>query len=428
MCEARGLPVERIGVVDEGSTSVEVQGQFTVCLEELRSTSEGVLPGLFGWSAGGTEPLSGESPRRNPRTPTARTAPSPSGPGRRSLVRLDFGGVAFAALFFCLSLTPSLLPAGLDLSGSDRWHQRLHRLCHRRGRRKGPPPHRITFIDEWWPPPKRTLNALKVGHRRRGDRGVRVDAGARGGVATSGIGRDGPREVRQTLGYLRTLVAAVLVGGVCVSTARVLNDVVKFLARKFIRRWHLHQETAMFLSAPRSSSSWSSPSSTACCTTVFCGWQPGVSSRRTPRRGIGISQPARCPRSPAVQRLSRPGTPLGFKGRNFVATGPHGDELTKAERAAGRGADPGVRGPADRRRDKARADVLVRELNAPGRSSARCSSSSRPPAPDGSTRRRKGARTDVQRRHRPGRMQYSYLPSWISFLGDREKSCSPAAR
>jgi phosphoribosylformylglycinamidine synthase len=48
MCEARGLPAARIGVVDQGSDAVEVQGQFTVSLEELRSTSEGVLPGLFG--------------------------------------------------------------------------------------------------------------------------------------------------------------------------------------------------------------------------------------------------------------------------------------------------------------------------------------------------------------------------------------------
>jgi phosphoribosylformylglycinamidine synthase subunit PurL len=48
MCEARGLPVTRIGVVDQGSTEVEVQGQFTVSLAELRRTSEGVLPGLFG--------------------------------------------------------------------------------------------------------------------------------------------------------------------------------------------------------------------------------------------------------------------------------------------------------------------------------------------------------------------------------------------
>jgi phosphoribosylformylglycinamidine synthase len=48
MCEARGLPATRIGVSDEGSDSVEVQGLFTVTLEELRSTSEGVLPRLFG--------------------------------------------------------------------------------------------------------------------------------------------------------------------------------------------------------------------------------------------------------------------------------------------------------------------------------------------------------------------------------------------
>ncbi|MGB2920970.1 MAG: phosphoribosylformylglycinamidine synthase subunit PurL, partial [Mycobacterium sp.] len=52
MCQARGLPATRIGVVDEGpdggETTIEVQGQFTVTLEELRRTSEGVLPGLFG--------------------------------------------------------------------------------------------------------------------------------------------------------------------------------------------------------------------------------------------------------------------------------------------------------------------------------------------------------------------------------------------
>ncbi|KAA0109229.1 phosphoribosylformylglycinamidine synthase subunit PurL [Mycolicibacterium sp. P1-5] len=48
MCEARGLPATRIGVSDPGSESVEVQGLFTVTLQELRATSEKVLPGLFG--------------------------------------------------------------------------------------------------------------------------------------------------------------------------------------------------------------------------------------------------------------------------------------------------------------------------------------------------------------------------------------------
>ncbi|MGO9381442.1 MAG: phosphoribosylformylglycinamidine synthase subunit PurL [Mycobacterium sp.] len=48
MCEARGLPAVRIGVVDQGSDAVEVQGLFTVSLAELRQTSESVLPRFFG--------------------------------------------------------------------------------------------------------------------------------------------------------------------------------------------------------------------------------------------------------------------------------------------------------------------------------------------------------------------------------------------
>ncbi|EFG77774.1 phosphoribosylformylglycinamidine synthase II [Mycobacterium parascrofulaceum ATCC BAA-614] len=48
MCEARGLPAARVGVVDQASDAVEVQGLFTVSLAELRETSEAVLPRLFG--------------------------------------------------------------------------------------------------------------------------------------------------------------------------------------------------------------------------------------------------------------------------------------------------------------------------------------------------------------------------------------------
>ena len=48
MCEVRGLPAVRIGVVDQGSDAVEVQGLFTVSLAELRGTSESVLPRFFG--------------------------------------------------------------------------------------------------------------------------------------------------------------------------------------------------------------------------------------------------------------------------------------------------------------------------------------------------------------------------------------------
>ncbi|MBY0442800.1 MAG: phosphoribosylformylglycinamidine synthase subunit PurL [Mycobacteriaceae bacterium] len=48
MCQARGLPAARIGVVDQSSDLIEVQGLFTVPLTELREVSEAVLPRLFG--------------------------------------------------------------------------------------------------------------------------------------------------------------------------------------------------------------------------------------------------------------------------------------------------------------------------------------------------------------------------------------------
>ena len=52
MCEARGLPATRIGVVDQGSDALEVQGLFTVPLAELRSTSEGCAAGVVRVSLG----------------------------------------------------------------------------------------------------------------------------------------------------------------------------------------------------------------------------------------------------------------------------------------------------------------------------------------------------------------------------------------
>ncbi|WP_280264036.1 phosphoribosylformylglycinamidine synthase subunit PurL [Nocardia abscessus] len=51
MCTARELPWVRIGVVDQGSDSVEVQGQFSIPMDELRAAHEGTLPRLFGAGA-----------------------------------------------------------------------------------------------------------------------------------------------------------------------------------------------------------------------------------------------------------------------------------------------------------------------------------------------------------------------------------------
>jgi phosphoribosylformylglycinamidine synthase len=47
MCTARRVPATRIGVVDSGVPGLEVQGQFTVDLDDLRASSESTFPELF---------------------------------------------------------------------------------------------------------------------------------------------------------------------------------------------------------------------------------------------------------------------------------------------------------------------------------------------------------------------------------------------
>ncbi|MWB97321.1 phosphoribosylformylglycinamidine synthase subunit PurL [Agromyces seonyuensis] len=48
MCDARGYPVRRIGVTDATSGSLEVQGLFSVSIDELRSTNRAPLADAFG--------------------------------------------------------------------------------------------------------------------------------------------------------------------------------------------------------------------------------------------------------------------------------------------------------------------------------------------------------------------------------------------
>ncbi|PJJ73507.1 phosphoribosylformylglycinamidine synthase [Diaminobutyricimonas aerilata] len=52
LCEGRGFPVMRIGVTDS-TVGLDVQGLFSVSLDELRETHRGVLPAHFGPVVGG---------------------------------------------------------------------------------------------------------------------------------------------------------------------------------------------------------------------------------------------------------------------------------------------------------------------------------------------------------------------------------------
>ena len=77
------------------------------------------------------------------------------------LVHLDFTGIAFGALFFCLSLTPSLLPrdwlfqgliGGLNAAigyGIGAFVEKMFRRF-------------VLRRLKWWPPSKRSLYVLKT--------------------------------------------------------------------------------------------------------------------------------------------------------------------------------------------------------------------------------------------------------------------------
>ena len=50
LAQSRGVPVARLGVV--GGDAVDVEGQFSIPVDELRTAWAGTLPALFGPSVG----------------------------------------------------------------------------------------------------------------------------------------------------------------------------------------------------------------------------------------------------------------------------------------------------------------------------------------------------------------------------------------
>ena len=98
----------------------------------------------------------------------------------------------------------------------------------------------------WWPPSPRVLYGLKavtVAVSASASVLMIIPAAAWQRQVSELMGIEGP----STLGYLRTLLIAVVVGGALVGVSRVLLDTIKALARYLIRRWHVNDEVALFI-------------------------------------------------------------------------------------------------------------------------------------------------------------------------------------
>ena len=336
-----------------------------------------------------------------------------------SLLHLDFVGVPFGALFFCLSLTPSLLPrdwlfqgliGGLNAAigyGIGVFAGRMVRRFVLRRR-------------SWWPPSKRLRYWLKgatVALSVTASVLMLIPAAAWQRRVSAVMGIEGP----ETFSYLRTLVIAVLAGGVCVAAARVLIDLIKTMARYFIRRWHLHDEVALFIGTAIVVVLVITLINGVLVRGFLAGANRVFQPQNTTTRA-SITQPLASERSGSPTSLA-PWDTLGYEGRNFVATGPDADELTRLN---GRPAKEPIRvyaGLQTADTDEARVDVLVRELDRTGAFDRKVlviipttgTGWINPVAARALELMYNGDTAMVG-------SQYSYLPSWISFLGDRKKS------
>jgi uncharacterized membrane protein len=336
-----------------------------------------------------------------------------------SLVHLDFVGVASGALFFCLSMTPSLLPrdwlfqgliGGLNAAigyGIGAFAGRMVRRFVLRRR-------------DWWPPSKRVLYVLKtitVAGAATACVLMLIPAAAWQRQVSAVVGMEGPN----TLGYMRTLIIALLVGAVCVGVARVLLDLIKTMARFFIRRWHLHDEMALFIGTAIVVVLAVTLINGVLVRGFLAGANRVFQPQNTTTRA-GVVQPTQPERSGSPTSFAQWET-LGFQGRNFVATGPHADELTRLN---GRPAREPIRvyvGLNTADSDESRMAVLLSELERTGAFDRELlvivpttgTGWINPVAARSLEMMYNGDTAMVG-------SQYSFLPSWISFLGDRQKS------
>ncbi|WP_431506667.1 alpha/beta hydrolase [Mycobacterium sp.] len=336
-----------------------------------------------------------------------------------SLLRLKFVGVAFGAVFFCLSLTPSLLPRDWLFQGliggiNAAFGYGLGVVIGKAVQ------HFVLRNAGWWPPSARVLFGMKaavVGIAPTACVLMLIPAASWQRQVSALMGIGGPT----TPGYLRTLLLAVAVSGLLVATFRVLIDAIKLLARMLIRRWHLHSEVALFIG-------------TAIVVALLVALINGVLVRGFFAAANGLSEPQSAatpddvsppmwPEKSASPTSLASWDTLGFEGRKFVAAGPHAAELTRIN---GRPAREPIRvyaGLHTADSDEARMKMLIRELE-------RTDAFNRellvivPTTGTGWINPKAASSLEMMYNGDTAMVgvQYSYLPSWISFLADEQKS------
>ena len=336
-----------------------------------------------------------------------------------SLLRLRFTGVGVGALFFCLSLTPSLLPRTWLFQGLISGINAA--IGYGLGVLIGKAVDRLVLRNVgWWPPSPRITWWLKVTVVVLSPTAcvlMLIPAAAWQRQVSALMSIEGPA----TRGYLRTLILSVVVAALLVSTSRVIIDAIRLLARALIRRWHLNDEVALFLGTTIVVALLIALFNGVLVRGFFAGAN-AIFQPRNDTTSAGVSTPLLPERSGSPASLASWDS-LGLQGRNFVATGPHAADLTRLN---GRPAKEPIRiyaGLETADSDEGRAQVLVGELERTHAVDRKLliivpttGTGWVDPAMTNSVEMMYNGDTAIVS------AQYSFLPSWISFLADRQKS------
>ncbi|TQC46202.1 hypothetical protein EEB14_27390 [Rhodococcus sp. WS4] len=334
-------------------------------------------------------------------------------------LRLDFTGIAFATLFFCWSLTPSLLPRdwlfqgligginaviGYTVGTAIGWAVRRYFLRHR----------------SWWPLPEPWSTGLRVlvtvtcvvvslvmlAYSAAWQRELAALMGAEGTTTT---------------GYIRTGGLSVIVGAAIISAYRLLRELVRWIAGRLIRRWHLAIPTATTVGILIVTVLFFLLVDGVLMRGVYAATNAAFSLQNSTTRD-GSEQPLDPEKSGSPESLASWDS-LGYEGRNFVSRGLDADELTAANGTPAKDPIRVYAGLETAEDTDARMDVVIGELERTGAFSRKVlvvipttgTGWVNPTAAQAIELVHNGDTALVA-------SQYSFLPSWISFLADREKA------
>lgn len=334
---------------------------------------------------------------------------------------LDFTGIAFAALFFCWSLTPSLLPRdwlfqgligginaaiGYGVGCVVGWAVARFVLSGRR----------------WWPPPLPVLRAIKVAVPVAAVLASLValvlSAGEQRQLAAL-MGAEGST----TSGYLRTILLSLAVAAALIALWRGLRDIGRWISAQLSRR------TGMPLGLART---------LGVLVVVLATFMliDGVLIRgayAVVNQAFGLQDDTTRPGAVQPVEPAKSGSPeslapwetLGFEGRNFVARGLDAEELSAVN---GRPALEPIRvyvGLDTAPTPEERIDLVLDELERTG-AFERSTLVLIPTTGTGWVNPTAARAMELVHNGDLAMVawQYSYLPSWISFLADREKAAA----